>query len=154
MYKIITLDFWDTLVENKSYKKKRIDALYNFLSKKCEKINFDNINNSYKQLNEYLGVVNKTESNRWVSIQERLNFIFDKLKIDINKEEIDIITDIFQVIALEDPPLLKNNIKEVLEKLCRNYSLGIISDTGFTCGNTVREFLKSSDIYKYFNQCH
>ncbi len=83
-------------------------------------------------------------------MERRFEHIFSGLGIlftaDLKRSVIDSFMNAFVV----DPPVLKEGVRETLEALHGEYTMGIISDTGVTPGSIIRDHLEGHELLHYF----
>ncbi|MFX1234664.1 MAG: HAD family hydrolase [Promethearchaeota archaeon] len=150
MIKAITFDLWNTLFENKSFSKIRLDFLENFLQKKNYDYNFKTIKDSYENSFKFLDYKESGFDFHHIYIEERISSMVNKLKLQISDAEKKIIKKNLEEAMLKDPPLLKKSVKRTLEILSENYKIGLISNTGITPGYVIIDIFQKYDILRYF----
>lgn len=84
-------------------------------------------------------------------VHERLTWVFAYLDISVDQTDLDDLSREFEEMGLMLDPRLTDNLAPVLEQLSRDYSLGIVSDTGYTPGRVLRKHMKRHDVLKYFS---
>lgn len=158
MIKIISFDFWDTLFQGKDENstkrtEKRAEIILNFSKKINSNIEYLDVVNAIKKSWSYFEYI-WLNLNRTLTTKELILFILNELElIDFSKSDLEFLKEELSNIILQYPPkFTQDNVPEILQKLSSKYKLAIISDTGFSNGKTLREFLKIKDIYKYFSE--
>jgi len=150
MIKAITFDLWNTLFENRSYSKIRLDFLLKFLIAKGFNYTFENIKLAYDNSFKFIDYKENGFDFRHKYTEVRISKMFDDLKIETPDHEIRIIKENMEKAMLKDPPSLKSNVKRTLEILSKNYNIGLISNTGITPGHVIIDVFQKYDILKYF----
>lgn len=68
-----------------------------------------------------------------------------------NHRALDYVIDFFEKSILYFPPSMEPHACYALEQLSKHYTLGIISDTGFSPGRIMTQMLEEIGIKKYFS---
>jgi putative hydrolase of the HAD superfamily len=152
MIKAITIDFWNTLFDNSNGLARNAYRQEKLIRE------IDNYGIAVKQdeFQEAMSASWGYFNNIWLNDQrtplpkETAAFFWQFLKLPKDEGAIDRIAFEFGESILKHPPKLMPNVKSVLEELCKDYKLGVVSDTGFSPGVVLRELMKSVDIYDYF----
>jgi len=151
MIKAITFDCWDTLLnDDESRNKKRKEYFCLILKKNGFPVTQDEMNELFskeaKLFQNYIIELKKTQNSG-----ARVETILKLAGVQIPTFEINKIADYSDRVALEFRPPVVPGIKAVLEVLSKVYKIGIICNTGWHSGKTVRQLLKDSDFLKYFS---
>ncbi len=150
MIRAVTFDVWNTLLADISYVEPRTRYLAKILSEAEVKVDMEKIVEAYHLSHNYSHIKSKMENYRYVSIEERVNYILEKLGVHIPRRlKMDVIEK-FKVTAVSNPPSLTEDAETVIKSLSHKYALGIICDTGMTPGAVLREILRRKGILKYF----
>ncbi len=152
MLKAITFDFWNTL-----YKA----APYAFALRR--RFMFDlfarhHIDVSIEQVDAAEDVARREWNRVWreeyrtPSAAERVRWMLDELLITLPPDDFGALADYFDRSLLEaDPgPTLIDGAGEAVRWLAQTYRLGVISDSGLSVGNTLRQFLKRDGLLECF----
>ncbi len=107
------------------------------------------IEGSFKYCWEHFDKIWKNEY-RTLNSRELLLAGCDWLGVTLPEEEIADVSNYFQEILLEHPPVLFEGVKETIPELAKHFKLGITSDTAYTSGKTLRKLLKHDELLKYF----
>lgn len=150
MIEAITFDLWNTLFENKSYSKNRIEFLERYLTKKNQNIRQNSIQSCYNEVFNYLEMNNLKEDFKHVYTEDRIIRMLKCLDIHLNTSEIKEISITMEEEMLKDPPLLKEGVVDTLKHLSTNYKIGLISNTGITPGKVIRKVMERYNILQYF----
>lgn len=161
MIKAITFDLWDTviIVDSDETKRKsrgipskqieRRDLVYNLLKRK-KPIPRMKVDTAYNAVDTAFNHVWNHHHVTW-SVKERLQILFNSLDRTITEKELLKLVHQHEEMELEIKPDIAPGIKEALEILHRKYRLGIISNTFFSPGHTLRRLLEHYDLKKYFD---
>jgi len=98
---------------------------------------------------------NRLWKNKYITPQNNdlLEFLFKTIGFqNYTKTQLKKLSDTLSLAILEYPPqLTENYLKKLIPNLSKNYTLGIVSDTGFTCGKNLRKLLIKYNLYRYFD---
>jgi putative hydrolase of the HAD superfamily len=159
--KAITFDLWDTLLIDDSDEPKRKarglpskpverrDLVYNALKKK-KPIPRMKVDTAYNLVDAAFRHVWYTNHVTW-SVKERLQILLDGLDRKLPEKDLLNLVQQHEEMELEFKPDLAYGTEDMLEKLHRKYRLGVISDTIFSPGHTLRRILEYYNIKKYFD---
>jgi len=157
----ITFDIWDTLLIDDSDEPKRKEAgrptkcaerrilLHRFLEKHGP-IEKDTIDRVYDAVDAAFNKVWKELFVTW-SVAERLMVILDGLGRELPQDEFMELVRFHEDMELEFMPELIAGVRPALMELKKYYSLGIISDTIFSPGRSLRKILTHYDILDCFD---
>jgi HAD superfamily hydrolase (TIGR01549 family) len=151
MIQAILFDLWNTLFINKSYSRKRLEKLSQFLQEREFFISVGDLRTVYDRRFHFSEVTFEEIEFRHIYTEDRISGVLDELKITISKEDMGIITEELESLLQDDPPLLKPNVKKTLEEISPNYQIGLISNTGVTPGKVLRTALNGYNILHLFD---
>lgn len=150
MIKAVTFDLWNTLISDRNYDDLRIRCLAKILSQQSIIKDYNEISEAISAAHERAHKVWEKENYRYVSVDERLEYLLENLKVNLPKNlKLSIVKE-FRETILRNPPSLVEGVQEVLESLKPDYKLGIICDTGITPGNILRIILERAQILGFF----
>ncbi|MBW1813818.1 MAG: HAD family hydrolase [Deltaproteobacteria bacterium] len=161
MIKAITFDLWDTVIIDDSDEPKRKtmgipskpverrDHVYNALKKK-KPIPRMKVDTAYNAVDTAFRHVWYNNHVTW-SVKERLQILLDGLDRKLSSKDLLKLVHHHEEMELEIKPDLAPGISDVLGLLHRKYRLGVISDTIFSPGHTLRSLLEHYKIKKYFD---
>ena len=152
--KVITIDFWNTLFDSSGGSERndlRLRTLIAGIDKFGLIIKKDEFNDALKLTWEYFNQIWFSEQ-RTPPPSETIGYFWNKLNLPVDERALNDLIDVFSESILTHPPKLLAGAKHTLERLSMNYNLGIVSDTGFSPGNVLRQLLKRNDIYDYFSE--
>jgi putative hydrolase of the HAD superfamily len=154
MIKALTIDLWETLIEDvNSSEKLRDEKRAEFIIKHLhlnenakEKIMnfFTDLTDAFKHPNS---------ENAWSILPETQvkKLLKDYLHIEASESDIRQIVEFYVSVILEDPPILTEKIvPKVLLELSKKYTLMMISNTGRTPGSILLNILEMYGIRDYF----
>jgi putative hydrolase of the HAD superfamily len=150
MIKAITIDLWNTLIEDKHFYTPRLQAAADALSD-------HGINKTPEEVKEAYRSAGRAyrreweEEHRHMDVDRRIRHMLQRLNVDPEEGLIRDVVDRFEGCFLEDPPTLKEGVEETLNALSGRYRLGIISDTGVTPGTIVRGYLEGKGLLSHFS---
>lgn len=155
MLKIISLDLWDTLIEDDpSLEEKRgeirIKKLYEYLSPL--KISLKDIEKIYQKMSEWLFSTQK-KTQKSIDVSKQIYFIFKEFGAIPNSLVLEDIKKIYESAIFQFQPKVIDNVHEFLEKIKKfNLKLCILSDAGRTPGWALREILNRYKLLNYFDK--
>lgn len=144
--KHVSFDFWDTLyTSNTLFKETRNKFLVQLSQKNSSEI---------QEIITHLSISHNLsfKSNIKCMNANELNICLLK-QIGIKKDFNSIINNLYEIF-ISMPPLLSNNVLELLEYLFRNkITLSILSNTAYIPGFEIRKVLEKDQIVQYFSFC-
>jgi len=149
--KAVTFDLWNTLISDKDYTGQRVKCLADALREMGISKSYDEIREAYISSHKYVHEICRGENYRYVSADERLNYILAGLSAELTKGLKRRVLEEFEEFVIADPPLLIKGVKETLESLSQKYKMGIICDTGITPGRVLRRVLAERQILRLFD---
>lgn len=150
MIKAISFDLWNTLFENVSYFKIRLDFFRRFLEKKNLSYSLDNLKNNFSRIFRLADVNFEKTDFRHTHTAEIIDNLLKDLEIKLPQSDIELIKNEFEETMFTNPPPLKTGVKETLRELSEDYKIGLISNTGITPGRVIKKILEDYDILNYF----
>jgi putative hydrolase of the HAD superfamily len=152
---MVSIDFWNTIVETSSgsakRKKARNDALRAVAQQHKIELSSDDIKDAAKVAFDKFEHV-WLNYHRTLTPNHLVTFILEHLKIPFAPNEHHYLVTVFEESFWEAPPAIAEGAKETISQLSKQYQLAIISDTMFSPGRVIRAFLDSENLSKYF-QC-
>lgn len=152
--KVISIDFWNTLVDGKvGFKERhqaRIQKVKQLVNKYDSTISVEQIEASLKQVSaefdvEWLG------NKRTMSSKELVERILILLSVSAKKSEKEELTFAFHHSLLMGPPQLAPGVLEWIPQLAAKFPLAVISDTMFSPGLVLRSYLQTHHLLDYFS---
>lgn len=152
MLKGITIDLWNTLIENKHYTAPRLQILSEWLTSLGFNKDVKDIERAYIESIKVNVIDPNMRIERHIPNSERLTMLLKYLHITLeNSQKLQILKRLERVM-LDDPPQLKPHVTKTLFNIQNRWNLPLIliSDTGITPGHILSEMLKSHAIFQYF----
>lgn len=155
MLKIVSLDLWDTIIEDdlKLEEKRgeiRIKKLYEYLSPLV--VSIKDVENAYQKMSEWLFSTQKM-TQKSINISQQIYFIFKEFGAIPNSLVLEDIKMSYESAIFEFPPKVVDNVYEFFEKLKRlNLKMCILSDAGRTPGWALKEILNRYKLLSYFDK--
>ncbi len=150
MIEAVTFDLWNTLFTNRNYTEFRVNYLTDVLKERGIARSRDEILEAYVFANEHAERVGVQENYRQVTNEEKIEYILERIRINLPEGVKAAIVKRFEEAIWYDPPLLKEGVVETLEALEPCYGMAIISDTGVTPGSVVRQVLANLGALHFF----
>jgi putative hydrolase of the HAD superfamily len=153
--KLITFDFWNTLFLDQHEEirhKKRIGFAHKVLRKHRESLEQAEIREAFQAAHqEYL---QQWDKRRAFTMDHHVSHILHCLQLEVPGVDFSSIVDYFESILLEHPPLVIENAVETVRFAASRTKVGLISDTGYSPGRTLRKILarnKMGDCFHAFS---
>ncbi len=151
--KLITIDFWNTLFDasnGTARNEYRVSEMKNEISRLGILINDDEYQSIMEESWEYFNDIWKNQL-RTPTAEESVKFFTKRLELPENTDAVKHILKVFAESILYYPPKLIDGVKNALEELSRDYTLAIVSDTGFSPGSILRRLMYENDVLNYFS---
>lgn len=151
---MVSIDFWDTLVDGNVGGDERREARHKAIYK---------VSNNYgktikpEQIEAASRKASEEFTNIWFSQQrtpktaELVTKMLNNLAIPAGKMEYDYLIQQFEESLMVGPPALLDGVEEAIHSLSEKYELTIISDTMYSPGRVLRNYLKEHGLLKHFN---
>ncbi|BAL80509.1 HAD family hydrolase [Caldisericum exile] len=154
MIKALTIDLWETLIEDKDSNelerdKQRARFIIKELNLNDERI--DDIMRFFTDLTE--AFKHPSPQNSWSILPEdQVKMLLENyLKVPYTDAQFEKIVEYYKTVILENPPILtEQSVPKVLMRLSKKYTLVLISNTGRTPGNVLLNILEMYGIRDYF----
>lgn len=152
---MISIDFWNTLVQSeiggKKRRKVRIEALQKVAQNHSVEINAEVFDEAKRAASKYFDRI-WLNHQRTLTPSELVENILNYLEISASGEERKYLVTKFEESLWEGPPTLSDGAEKIIPQLAEQYSLALISDTMYCPGRVIRKYLAQKDLQKYF-QC-
>lgn len=151
---VISIDFWNTLVKAQTNGEKRHQVRMEALSRVAR---FHNISLKENDIREAHQNASRLFDDIWygqqrtLTTRELIERILSSLKINPSTGEMDELVITFQESLHAGPPELAEHVADVLPDLASRYKIALISDTMYSPGRVLRDYLKTRDLYGYFD---
>ena len=151
---LVSIDFWDTLViaseGGKKRRQVRHEALCEISEEYVRNLPDTEIEAATQEASEEFHRVWFNQQ-RTPTAEELISNILGNLGIPATKEEMDYLVKVFEESLMDGPPELVPDAKETIAELDDNYKLALISDTMYSPGRVLRQFLDQNDLIGYFD---
>ena len=152
MLKVITIDFWNTIFDSSGgteRNKYRQKAFIEEIDKQSRLVKQDELTQVITASWEFFNHIWKNEM-RTPGTEEMVDFFWKKLQLRDNQQSKQLIIKNFAESILYHPPKIIPGAKDNIKRLGENYSLAIISDTGFSPGRLLQKLLYNEGILDLF----
>lgn len=149
----ISIDFWNTLIDGATGGDIRQKIRYEALEELAQK---HNRHITLEELKEARHKVSKEFDKVWLGQQrthtpyELVVMLLRHLNLRLDEAELEYLIEVTENSFLQGAPKLAPGIEDAIPKLAESYSLSIISDTMFTPGHVLREYLRHKELFDYF----
>ncbi len=162
--KLVTFDFWDTLFLDDSDEPKRKNmnlpdkntTRKNLLLEAIQTqspnttLNFEKIAEAFLR-NEKSFRLDWLEKQVTWTVPERLKYLLENLAFELKSDLFDELVHTYENMEVEIKPDPFSGIRMALDSLSQKFKLGIISDTIYSPGRSLKKILNEYDLLKYFN---
>lgn len=150
--KLITFDFWNTLFldfDENIRSRKRVSHAHEILAVYKPDLTRDQVEAAFQ-------VANKDFERQWkeyrASTMDRfVQRILATLNLKIPVDEETRLTEFFETVLLEYPPVLIAGAAEAVLHASKNMRIGLICDTGYSPGTTLRRILNNHELFSHFH---
>jgi len=153
-HSVVSIDFWNTLVKaetnGETRQRVRMEALLFIANRYRPELTEEMVRVEQKTVNKEYDKI-WLENHRTPSTFELLSSLFKRLDIQPNDQEIKDLSKIFQESIFDGPPELADHVTDVIPELADRYPLAIISDTMYSPGRVLREYLRERNLFQYFD---
>jgi len=152
MIEAVTFDFWATLYRDPFDQERtrlRAERWAEFLDRQGHPMPTDNILAAFRQTSRRFEEVWLGEQ-RSFPTAEATDYALDRLELALPEEDRRTLTRIMEETVLDTPPLLVEGVREVLHTLHREYRIGLVSDTGYSPGRSLRQIMARDRVLGYF----
>jgi len=148
----ISFDFWNTLYGNgdeSERHKRRVEFFYKIISNYI-KIDINSVEKAFFASTGFF--MHEWQNNyRTPTATERIQLMSKKLSVNLNNAAINKTADFFGNLTFSVPPQSNTQNLEIVRQLAENYSVGLISDTGYISGKHIRSFLTDQKMISCFS---
>lgn len=153
MFKAVTFDFWNTLYnppQAEEAGRQRINLFHDYL------VSLD-LKTERKQVKEAFfkawDIAHKKQRGEGVDITPKghLEIILNHLEVKLAPPEEEKAYTIYTETLLDFPPVINDDVKDILPLMKARFKLAVICNTGITPGKNLREIMKKDGILDYFD---
>jgi len=152
MVRAVTLDFWNTLVEDHTFEQRmslRADRLsaalrpYGFTGDReavdrAFRASWDNFDRVWR------------DDHRTPTTDESMDIVLASLGVEVDADTRADLTTTMQELVLDLPPRPIAGVVETVPLLAQSYALALVCDAGLSPGRTLRRVLAAHDLERYF----
>ena len=147
MFKAITFDLWNTLLDGTlDHGASRVDLLYDVCTNAGCFREKSVVEAAYREASSRLFAQPSSKA----TTASLVRHILEVIKVNFTGEVKERLVKGFEDAILADPPGLLDDAQDVLQKLHRQYKIGLVCNTGVTPGRALRQVLKHRGVLKYF----
>lgn len=155
MLKVISLDLWDTIIEDREDLEEkrgeiRLKKLLEYLSPL--NISYSDAKKAYEKMSNWLFSTQK-KTLKSVNTEKQICYFYKIFGIKPNKVVLEDVKKVYETAIFEIPPPLIDGVEDFIKKLKKlNIKLCILSDAGRTPGWALREILRRYSLLDYFDK--
>lgn len=150
--KLITFDFWNTLFLDQhegSRHQKRIAFAHERIGRHHPSIPASQVAVAFQAAH---GVyLNQWESRKSYPMHLHFRELLRYLNLEIPAEDFDSVVDFFESVLLDHPPHPVSGAIDAVHFAAGRMKVGLISDTGYTPGRTLRKIMEKHDLLDSFS---
>jgi putative hydrolase of the HAD superfamily len=151
--RLITIDFWNTMVDphvgGEKRKELRFAQLERVLRQAGRRMGLEELEAVYQQAR--LWFEGSWQEARYTPPVELLvRRIWEELDVEVAEEAHRETVRVFEEGLLQAPPAFAPGLKEGLAELAQRYALCIVSDTMFSPGRVIRQLLEEAGLIGFF----
>jgi putative hydrolase of the HAD superfamily len=150
--KLVTFDFWNTLFHDRNEhlrNQKRIAFAFNLLRKYRDALAVSDVEAAFaaaaRDFNRQWEELRAARMDRYARV------LLSELKLEISPEDSATLVRFFETVLLEFPPQIIPQAAESIQYAGRRMKVGLISDTGYSPGSTLRQILGSHGLEHHFH---
>lgn len=150
--KLITFDFWNTLFLDQHEgirHKKRIAFAHERIGRHHPMVAAPQVAAAFQAAHDvYLG---QWESRKSYPMHLHFRELLRNLDLEIPAEDFDSVVDFFESVLLDHPPIPVTGAIDAVHFAAKRLKVGLISDTGYTPGRTLRKILEKYEVLDSFD---
>ena len=151
-FKLITFDFWNTLFHDLHEgirHQKRISYAHGMLQPYRENLEVERVEAAFRVAHELFDA--QWETRKAFTMDLHAAAMLTDLDIQISNDEKSRLVDFFESILLEYPPVMIREADTVVRFASSVALTGLVSDTGYSPGRTLRKILERNGIHDAFH---
>lgn len=150
---MVSIDFWDTLVDGSVGGEKRRTIRHNALQKIAgeygKSLELEQIESASRKASEEFNRIWFAQQ-RTPTTAELVSKVLNNLGIPARKMEYDYLVQRFEDSLLEGPPAVLEGAEAAIESLSEQYQITLISDTMYSPGRVLRKYLEEMGLLGHF----
>jgi len=150
---MVSIDFWDTLVDGSVGGEKRRAIRHNALQKIAgeygKTLELDKIESASRKASEEFNRIWFAQQ-RTPTTAELVSKVLNNLGIPAGKMEYDYLVQQFEDSLLEGPPAVLEGAETAIKSLSDRYQITLISDTMYSPGRVLRKYLEEMGLLGHF----
>ncbi len=152
--RMVSIDFWDTLVDaavgGKKRRQIRHEALFEIAGEYVRELPEAQIEAATNEASEEFNRIWFNQQ-RTPDTEELISNILNNLGIPATKIEMDYLIKEFEESLMEGQPAILDGAKVTIESLADKYRITLISDTMYSPGRVIRDFLEEHGLLDHFD---
>jgi FMN phosphatase YigB (HAD superfamily) len=140
--KLITFDFWNTLFLDQHEEirhRKRIGFALETFRKYKPTLEVEQVEVAFQSAHQrYL---QQWDNRKAFTMNLHVRHLLAILDLEVGTDDFESVVDFFESVLLGHPPILINNAMDAVRFSCSKMKVGLISDTGYSPGRTLRKLL-------------
>jgi len=150
----ISIDFWNTIVIAKTNgekrTKRRVEALHRLANTHKRNLDSKTIETAHSYASEKFDEI-WFGTSRTPNALELVGFTLQSLNLQVSEFEQQELARVYEDSLLDGPPELAAGAADTIKLLSQKYKLGIISDTMFSPGRVLKDYLDRKGLGQYFS---
>lgn len=154
MTKMVSVDFWNTLVKAETNGDIREEARIKAIREVARRYGREPDDDAIREARK---IVTRAFDEEWIGRQRTLTTaelvrgMLNALAVPASAAERDELAEVYRESFFPGAPDLADGVEEALESIRRYYTLTIISDTKFSPGSVLKRYLDMKGLLRYFD---
>lgn len=151
--RIITIDFWNTLVDSSNGEgrnRHRAEVLIAEAKRLGVNLTYDQVKHAGQNAWAFFRRV-WLEEVRTPLTHEMVDHMWQELGLPDDPEAKARVEDVYKKGILDHPPAVLPGVADALSQLAEHFTLGIVSDTAISSGEILKEVLDNAGLLEYFS---
>jgi FMN phosphatase YigB (HAD superfamily) len=150
--KLITFDFWNTLFLDQQEEirhRKRIAFALETFQKFRPTVELQQVEVAFESAHKQFS--QQWDHRKAYCMDSHVQHILEILSLQISDNDFNQVVDFFESVLLVHPPVIIDNAFDAVRFSSTKLKVGLISDTGYSPGRTLREILKRHELEDCFH---